>query len=157
MSASIAPAPVRRRGTKKRIRWRVLLLILLLVIAVFAVRSHFGRRQVTLTTLEQDWVTVDLLPVNQYSRPGIPLKEVNGIVVHYTGNPNTTAEQTKSYFYQSGDHRRNLRQQPLYHRHGRHNFAVRPAERGVLLLQLQKRGHRRHRMLPPGPLRAIYR
>lgn len=98
MSASIAPAPVRRRGTKKRIRWRVLLLILLLVIAVFAVRSHFGRRQVTLTTLEQDWVTVDLLPVNQYSRPGIPLKEVNGIVVHYTGNPNTTAEQTKSYF-----------------------------------------------------------
>lgn len=39
-----------------------------------------------------------LLPVNEYSRPGTPLEQVNGIVVHYTGNPGTTAQQNYSYF-----------------------------------------------------------
>ena len=45
-----------------------------------------------------DWVTADLLEENAYSRPGIPLKQVKGIVVHYVGNPGTTAEQNRSYF-----------------------------------------------------------
>ena len=39
-----------------------------------------------------------LLPVNEYSRPGEKLTAVNGVVVHYTGNPGTTAEQNRSYF-----------------------------------------------------------
>lgn len=37
---------------------------------------------------------VELLTVNEYSRPGTELAQVNGIVVHYTANPGTTAEQT---------------------------------------------------------------
>lgn len=45
-----------------------------------------------------DWVTVDLLPVNEYSRPGDSLEQVNGVVVHYVGNPGTTARQNRSYF-----------------------------------------------------------
>ncbi len=45
-----------------------------------------------------DWVTVDLLPVNEYSRPGTALEQVNGVVVHYVGNPNTTAKQNRNYF-----------------------------------------------------------
>ena len=45
-----------------------------------------------------DWVTVDLIPVNEYSRPGIALERVNGIVVHYVGNPGTTAENNRNYF-----------------------------------------------------------
>lgn len=45
-----------------------------------------------------DWIVQDFLPVNEYSRPGIELNEVNGVVVHYTGNPGTTAEQNRSYF-----------------------------------------------------------
>ncbi len=50
-------------------------------------------------TLEElDWVTVDLIPVNEFSRPGDAVEEVNAIVVHYTGNPGTTAEQHRSYF-----------------------------------------------------------
>lgn len=39
-----------------------------------------------------------LLTVNEYSRPGIPLEEVKGIVVHYTANPGTTAQQNRDYF-----------------------------------------------------------
>lgn len=40
----------------------------------------------------------DLLTINAYSRPGTKLKEVKGIVVHYTGNPGTTAQQNRNYF-----------------------------------------------------------
>ena len=45
-----------------------------------------------------DWVTQDLLPLNEYSRPGTALPQVNGVVVHYVGNPGTTAEQNRRYF-----------------------------------------------------------
>ncbi len=41
---------------------------------------------------------VQLLSVNEYSRPGIGLEQVNGIVVHYTANPGTTAQQNRDYF-----------------------------------------------------------
>lgn len=40
----------------------------------------------------------DLLPVNEYSRPGNELKKVNAVVIHYVGNPGTTAAQNRSYF-----------------------------------------------------------
>ena len=39
-----------------------------------------------------------LLTVNEFSRPGIPLEEVKGIVIHYTANPGTTAQQNRDYF-----------------------------------------------------------
>lgn len=45
-----------------------------------------------------DWVTVDLIPRNPYSRPGDALPQVNGIVVHYVGNPGTTAQNNRDYF-----------------------------------------------------------
>ena len=38
------------------------------------------------------------LTINEYSRPGTKLEQVNGIVIHYTGNPGTTATQNRDYF-----------------------------------------------------------
>ena len=43
-------------------------------------------------------VEQQLLTVNEYSRPGTALKQVNGVVIHYTGNPGTTAMQNRNYF-----------------------------------------------------------
>lgn len=43
-------------------------------------------------------ITSMLLTVNEYSRPGIKLEKVNGVVVHYVANPGTTAEQNRDYF-----------------------------------------------------------
>lgn len=40
----------------------------------------------------------DILPLNPYSRPGDKIRKVNAIVIHYVGNPNTTAAQNRSYF-----------------------------------------------------------
>lgn len=45
-----------------------------------------------------DWIVQDLLPVNEYSRPGDALPQVNGVVIHYVGNPGTTAQQNRNYF-----------------------------------------------------------
>lgn len=45
-----------------------------------------------------DWIGQDFLSVNDYSRPGTKLDTVNGVVVHYVGNPGTTARQNHSYF-----------------------------------------------------------
>lgn len=48
--------------------------------------------------LSSDEIIVDLLPINEFSRPGTKLEKVNGIVIHYVGNPRTTAAQNRSYF-----------------------------------------------------------
>ena len=47
--------------------------------------------------------TEDFLPLNEYSRPGEALPEVNDIFVHYTANPGTSAAQNRSYFEQQKD------------------------------------------------------
>ena len=41
---------------------------------------------------------VELLDVNEYSRPGIPLEQITGIVIHYTANPGSTAQNNRDYF-----------------------------------------------------------
>lgn len=45
-----------------------------------------------------DWIIQDFIRVNPYSRPGTTMEQVNGVVVHYTANPGTTAEQNRRYF-----------------------------------------------------------
>ncbi len=45
-----------------------------------------------------DWIEEDLLPINEWSRPGTPMEAMTGIVVHYVGNPGTTAKQNRNYF-----------------------------------------------------------
>ncbi len=46
-----------------------------------------------------DYVTVDYLKIGN-ARSGKDLSAINGIVIHYVGNPNTTAQQNRSYFGQ---------------------------------------------------------
>lgn len=43
-------------------------------------------------------ITIDLLEVNDYSRPATELGEIKSIFVHYTANPGTSAKQNRSYF-----------------------------------------------------------
>ena len=48
--------------------------------------------------LEQPTWQEDFLTPNEYSRPQTLIEKVNGVVVHYVGNPNTTAKQNRDYF-----------------------------------------------------------
>lgn len=43
-----------------------------------------------------------LLTPNEYSRPRTKLKRIKGIVVHYVGNPGSTAKNNRNYFEQLG-------------------------------------------------------
>lgn len=49
-------------------------------------------------SLPEYTVEQDLLTVNKYSRPGTPIKDVKAIVVHYVGNPKSTAQANVNYF-----------------------------------------------------------
>lgn len=114
-TAAPSRRPPRRGRSRRRIPLIPLLLLLLavVVIAVLGVRRLTANRTVpndytaltpdilpeeTAESLDADWVTEEFIPVNPYSRPGDPLLQVKGIVVHYVGNPGTTAEQNRNYF-----------------------------------------------------------
>ena len=45
-----------------------------------------------------DYVEQDYLTVNEWSRPGMELEHINGVVIHYVGNPGTTARANRNYF-----------------------------------------------------------
>ena len=49
-------------------------------------------------TAEKPDIQVELLDVNPYSRPGTKSEQITGIVVHYTANPSSTAQQNRDYF-----------------------------------------------------------
>lgn len=98
----------RRIRRKRRIRMAIMLLVPTMLLATLAVGVHWFRdreeKEETVMAYETKYVSeapdyrVELLSVNEYSRPGTALTEVNGIVIHYTANPGTTAEQNRSYF-----------------------------------------------------------
>lgn len=49
-------------------------------------------------SVAQPELDVQLLTINEYSRPGIATSGINGIVIHYTANPGSTAQQNRDYF-----------------------------------------------------------
>lgn len=40
----------------------------------------------------------DLIPVNEYSRPGRLRKETKAVIIHYVGNPGSSAEANRNYW-----------------------------------------------------------
>lgn len=96
------PRPRLGRRRRKRRGPRLFPLILLVSVGIvgwYLFRSWARGGPTALPLPENpDWITQDLLPRNPYSRPGDLLEEINGIVIHYVGNPGTTAAQNHSYF-----------------------------------------------------------
>ena len=112
----------RRRARRRRAlfyRGLAIVIFILFLIGVFSltglvyrkVRSWVKNREVNSVWSESDTevqaaenpckkpdITVSLLDVNRYSRPGRKLKKVKNVFVHYTANPGTSAEQNRSYF-----------------------------------------------------------
>lgn len=91
-----APRPRRRRRMPFPPALRLPTLFAAALILFFGVRALFSAPSPP--AIAPDWVTQALIPVNPYSRPGEKLEAVNAIVIHYTANPGTTAEQNRSYF-----------------------------------------------------------
>ena len=50
-----------------------------------------------------DYVRENFLTVNKYSRPGDYLRKIDGLVIHYVGNPGSTANANRNYFQSLSD------------------------------------------------------
>lgn len=102
----------RRRRQRVRRRWRIRAAVfvgvpIVMVAVVLTVPRLAGdalRQEEVLMPYDIKYIAqaptyqVELLERNEYSRPGTALAEVRGIVIHYTANPGTSAEQNRSYF-----------------------------------------------------------
>ena len=86
---------------KQGIRWFECILVLVLIVVLMLKMTDFvesHRASVQKVVSDAPEFTVDLLSVNEYSRPGIERSQINGIVIHYTANPGSTAKQNRDYF-----------------------------------------------------------
>ena len=92
------------RGTW-RDKVRPILITLLLALSImkisgrgiFAQRAYSELSDEVLSAQKPD-IDVELLTVNEYSRPGLSTNEITGIVIHYTANPGSTAMENRDYF-----------------------------------------------------------
>ena len=93
-----SPPPRRRRRRKRRLNPRPFLLLLLVLVigGVLLVRRSLAPAADSIPV--PDYVQQDLLTVNPYSRPGDELKSIRGVVIHYVGNPGTSAQANRNYF-----------------------------------------------------------
>lgn len=105
----------RTRQRNQRVAFLTLLVILLLIgIVVLTVRQGQSERtdSQNVPQAEEDtesgpvqwmaqgapYIDVQLLTPNEYSRPQLPLNEVDYIAIHYTANPGATAQNNRDYF-----------------------------------------------------------
>ena len=63
-------------------------------------RRNYGEYDIGTPTrqVERPELDVQLLTVNEYSRPGMPTDQIRSVVVHYTANPGSTAQNNRDYF-----------------------------------------------------------
>ena len=93
-----------RRKQKWYVRFRlplaIVALVLILLVIVGVAHRDEKKEEQRLTKIEADTPDYDvqLLSINEYSRPGIERNEINGIVIHYTANPGTGAQANRNYF-----------------------------------------------------------
>lgn len=96
--------PRQRQIENRRRILRIFLLLAGIVVVIFIVKCLRGRPEASSARTVDGEVPgmpeldVQLLTQNEYSRPGIPLNQVNGIVIHYTANPGSSAQANRDYF-----------------------------------------------------------
>lgn len=83
----------------------VIAAVVMIIVTIVTVKRHkeeetAEEQEITVEKYidQQPELDVELLTINEYSRPAMALEQVNGIVIHYTANPGTTAIQNRSYF-----------------------------------------------------------
>ncbi len=94
------PLQQKRRRQKRRLFW---LFILLLSVGALLLGLPSLRNIHRLQRLKEApvpaWITQDYIPVG-HARSGRPLTAFNGVVIHYVGNPGTSARGNRNYFAQ---------------------------------------------------------
>ena len=94
----LSPAQRKRQLRNRAILAGGLLMMVFLVLIIVKVAGRSQERPEGLEDLLEPDYEVNLLTPNEYSRPGIALDKVNGIVIHYTANPGSSAVANRDYF-----------------------------------------------------------
>ena len=97
--------PQRRKKKRKKQRWIRFIVLVVLLCGCFLGGVYVGKKQERMIS-ESDIPKVEippefqvqLLTINPFSRPGISMDKIKGIVIHYVANPMTTAQQNRDYF-----------------------------------------------------------
>lgn len=78
----------------------VFLVILTIVLGIYSCVADHNNKENTGVKVDasQPDIDVQLLDINEYSRPGIESDPIKGIVIHYTANPGSTAQNNRDYF-----------------------------------------------------------
>ncbi len=92
----------KERRRKRRKRFFVLILELLilggLTFGGYKYFYHRDRLEIAENLEIPDWIDVQYIDEGNPSRTGLRLDGVNNIVVHYVGNPGTTAQQNRDFY-----------------------------------------------------------
>ena len=94
----------KRRNKRQRRKCNIAVLIfevILLIGIIFFSYNYFyhkDRVKVAEHTDIPDWIDVQYIDEGNPSRSGLKLDGINNIVVHYVGNPMTTAQQNRDYY-----------------------------------------------------------
>ena len=81
--------------------FRFILLLVLLVVGWLVYQNEIIPREKVFelaATSAPDWVDQQIIKVDGDSRRGVMLEGVRNIVIHYVGNPGTTAQQNRDYY-----------------------------------------------------------
>lgn len=93
----------RRMERNLRVGFAILFLLALMIGVIKLVNpgflsSHYFELSNEKIDASKPEIEVDLLTVNPYSRPGTETGKINGIVIHYTANPGSSAKANRDYF-----------------------------------------------------------
>ena len=105
----------RIRQRNGRLALLVILLLLVITGIIILVMRHGQKQKESVETSQEtesnasygpeEWmaegapyIDVQLLTPNEYSRPQLPLNQVDYIAIHYTANPGATAQNNRDYF-----------------------------------------------------------
>lgn len=96
-------AGYRKRRTQVYMKVGLILLCILLVgLFVFQLtRKEKPERDLSShlnVDASQPEIDVQLLDINEYSRPALASDPITGIVIHYTANPGSTAQENRDFF-----------------------------------------------------------
>ena len=94
---------LQRQRRRQRLAGILLVVIILFLILFFlltrcAKNEEGSERGHMHITSEKPELDVQLLSINEYSRPGIEVDAIDGIVIHYTANPGASAQDNRDYF-----------------------------------------------------------
>lgn len=89
---------MKRKKMKKNKKFLTSCIIIAFIMGGYFVYTNLYQNNIEAYTTEYISIQHKFLTINPYSRSGKPLRRIKGIVIHYTGNPGSTAKNNRNYF-----------------------------------------------------------